>query len=84
MKRELPSPAPWINSRYNPRVEWPEPEPEPEPDMTEDDWLLDEVTRLSDQADTILTAALFFGSLLILVFLVGFIMWVNGLLLIMH
>lgn len=82
MKQELPSPAPWINSRYNPRVGWPE--PEPEPDMAEDDWLLDEVTRLSDQADTALTAALFFGSLLILVFLVELTMWAGGLLLIMH
>lgn len=82
MKQELPSPAPWINSRYNPRVGWPE--PEPEPDMAEDDWLLDEVTRLSDQADTALTAALLLGGLLLMILLVGYIMWVNGLLLIMH
>lgn len=80
MKQELPSPAPWINSRYNPRVGW----SEPEPDAAEDDWLLDEVTRLSDQADTALTAALFLGGLLLMILLVGYIMWVNGLLLIMH
>lgn len=80
MKQELQSPAPWINSRYNPRVEW----PEPKPDTEETDWLLDEVARLSDQADTALTAALFFGGLLVMILMVGYIMWVNGLLLIMH
>ena len=80
MKQELQSPAPWINSRHHIGVK----PPTSKPDTAEDDWLLDEVPRLSDQADTALTAALFFGSLLAVVFLVGFIMWINGLLLIMH
>ena len=80
MKQELQSPAPWINSRYSPRVEW----PEPKPDTEETDWLLDEVTRLSDQVDTALSVALFLGGLLLMILMVEYIMWVNGLLLIMH
>lgn len=80
MKPELQSPAPWINSRHPIGVK----PPKSKPDMAEDDWLLDEVTRLSDQVDTALFVTLFLGGLLLMILMVGYIMWVNGLLLIMH
>lgn len=80
VKPELQSPAPWINSRHHIGVK----PPKSKPDTAEDDWLLDEVARLSDQANTALTVAMVTTSLLILAVLVGFIMWAGGLLLIMH
>lgn len=80
MKQELQNPAPWINSRYNPGVEQPESERDPEGQ----DGLLDDIMRLESQVDTALSVALFLGGLLLIILMVEYIMWVNGLLLIMH
>ena len=78
MRQELPEPRPWINSRHNP-----EPEVEQSP-ANQDDWLLEDIMRLESQANTAISIALFFGGLLVMILMVGYIMWVNGLLLIMH
>lgn len=73
MKQDLQTPAPWINSRHNP-----EPEPEQSPD-NQDDWLLDDIMRLESQADTAISIAMFLGGLLVMILMVGYIMWVNNL-----
>lgn len=73
MKQELQTPAPWINSRHNP-----EPEPEQSPD-NQDDWLLEDIMRLESQADTAISIAMFLGGLLVMILMVGYIMWVNNL-----
>lgn len=71
MKQELQTPAPWINSRHNP-------EPEQSPD-NQDDWLLEDIMRLESQADTAISIAMFLGGLLVMILMVGYIMWVNNL-----
>lgn len=73
MKQDLQTPAPWINSRHNP-----EPEPEQSPD-NQDDWLLEDIMRLESQADTAISIAMFLGGLLVMILMVGYIMWVNNL-----
>jgi hypothetical protein len=73
MKQELQTPAPWINSRHNPELE-----PEQSPD-NQDDWLLEDIMRLESQADTAISIAMFLGGLLVMILMVGYIMWVNNL-----
>ncbi len=73
MKEQLQTPAPWINSRHNP-----EPEVEQSPD-NQDDWLLEDIMRLENQADTAMSVAMFLGGLLIMILMVAYIMWVNNL-----
>ena len=73
MKTELQTPAPWINSRQNP-----EPELEQSPD-NQGDWLLEDIMRLESQADTAISIAMFLGGLLVMILMVGYIMWVNNL-----
>lgn len=73
MKQDLQTPAPWINYRHNP-----EPEPEQVPD-NQDDWLMEDIMRLESQADTAMSIAMFLGGLLVMIIMVGYIMWVNNL-----
>lgn len=71
-QHDLPQPEPWINSRHRPDVHKPI-----EPDISERAW--QEVVSLQDEADTAIAGCLFLGGMLVMILLVGYIMWVNNL-----
>ena len=72
MKTKLQEPRPWINSRHRPDVHKPI-----EPDISERAW--QEVVSLQDEAETAIAGCLFLGGVLVMILLVGYIMWVNNL-----
>lgn len=71
-QHDLPQPEPWINSRHRPEEQKPI-----EPDISERAW--QEVVSLQDEADTAIAGCLFLGGMLVMILLVGYIMWVNNL-----
>jgi hypothetical protein len=72
-QHELQTPADWINSHHHPEQQRAEPDPEIDQDIWED------IISLQNQADTAISIAMFLGGILIMVLLVAYIMWVNGL-----
>ena len=72
MKTELQEPRPWINSRHQAHVD-----EEIQTDISERAW--QEIVSLQDEADTAIAGCLFLGGMLVMILLVGYIMWVNNL-----
>ncbi|WP_288201582.1 hypothetical protein [uncultured Megasphaera sp.] len=72
MKTELQEPRPWINSRHQAHVD-----EEIQTNISERAW--QEVVSLQDEADTAIAGCLFLGGMLVMILLVGYIMWVNNL-----
>lgn len=72
MKTELQEPRPWINSRHQAHVD-----EEIQTNISERAW--QEVVSLQDEADTAIVGCLFLGGMLVMILLVGYIMWVNNL-----
>ena len=72
MNTELQEPRPWINSRHQAHVD-----EEIQTNISERAW--QEVVSLQDEADTAIAGCLFLGGMLVMILLVGYIMWVNNL-----
>ena len=72
MKTELQEPRPWINSRHQAHVD-----EEIQTNISERAW--QEVVSLQDEADTAIAGCLFLGGMIVMILLVGYIMWVNNL-----